>query len=102
MRMGARGEAEIGYSDSNNVDEVFAPHGMFVRQNGGPGLLVASSPVSVSGLTPFNSVTDPTGDGKYQQGGISNANMPQLDVTGSNITIATTAPVLCGGAMLSS
>jgi hypothetical protein len=92
MRMGARGEAEVGYSDSNNVDEVFAPHGMFVRQNGGPGLLVASSPVNVSGLTPFNSATDPTGDGKYQQSGISSASMPQLDITGSNITIATTAP----------
>ena len=92
MRMGARGEAEIGYSDSNNVDEIFAPHGMFVRQNGGPGLLAASSPVTISGLTPFNSAADPTGDGKYQQSGISSANMPQLDITGSNITIATTAP----------
>ena len=92
MRMGARGEAEIGYSDSNNVDEIFAPHGMFVRQNGGPGLLTASSPVTISGLTPFNSAADPTGDGKYQQSGISSANMSQLDITGSNITIATTAP----------
>ena len=92
MRMGARGEAEIGYSDSNNVDEIFAPHGMFVRQNGGPGLLAASSPVTISGLTPFNSAADPTGDGKYQQSGISSANMSQLDITGSNITIATTAP----------
>ena len=92
MRMGARGEAEIGYSDSNNVDEIFAPHGTFVRQNGGPGLVGALSPVTVSGLTPFNNVTDPTGDGKYQQSGISSASMPQLDITGSNITIATTAP----------
>src|SRR6266481_2461748 len=35
MRMGPNGEAEIGYADSNNIDEAFAPHGMFVRQNGG-------------------------------------------------------------------
>jgi hypothetical protein len=92
MRMGARGEAEIGYSDSNNVDEAFAPHGMFVRQNGGPVLLTASSPVTVSGLTPFNSATDQTGDGKYQQSGISSENMAQLDITGSNITKTTSAP----------
>ena len=92
MRMGAHGEAEVGYSDSNNVDEIFAPHGMFVRQNGGPGLLAASSPLNIAGLTPFNSATDPTGDGKYEQSGISSANMPQLDITGSNITTTTAAP----------
>src|SRR5207244_4020735 len=31
LRMGPNGEAEIGYADSNNIDEAFAPHGMFVR-----------------------------------------------------------------------
>jgi Dockerin type I domain len=95
MRMGAQGEAEIGYSDSNNVDEIFAPHAMFVRQNGGPGLLSASSPVNISGLTPFNSVTDPIGDGTYEQSGMSSANMRQLDITGSNISIATSGPSSC-------
>ena len=38
IRMGAGGEAQIGYADSNNITEAFAPHGMFVRQNGGDGL----------------------------------------------------------------
>ena len=53
IRMGAGGEAQIGYADSNNITEAFAPHGMFVRQNGGDGLLATSSPVNVSGLTPY-------------------------------------------------
>ncbi|HUE41593.1 MAG TPA: dockerin type I domain-containing protein [Chthoniobacterales bacterium] len=92
MRMGARGEAEISYSDSNNVDEIFAPHAMFVRQNGGFGLLAASSPINVPGLTPFNSVTDPTGDATFQASGTTSASMSQLDITGSNISITTSAP----------
>ncbi|HWX18183.1 MAG TPA: hypothetical protein VNY07_16525 [Chthoniobacterales bacterium] len=92
MRMGPNGEAEIGYADSNNVDEGFAPHGMFVRQNAGNGLLVAHSPVNISGLAPFNAVSDPTGDGKYEVNGVSSANMPQLDITNSSIRLLTTAP----------
>ncbi|PYL09678.1 MAG: hypothetical protein DME33_03295 [Verrucomicrobia bacterium] len=92
LRMGANGEAEIAYADSNNVDEPFAPHGMFVRQNGGNGLLVASSPVNVAGLTSFNAVSDPSGDGKYEVNGLSSANMPQLDITNSSVSLLTTAP----------
>ena len=92
LRMGANGEAEIGYADSNNVDESFAPHGMFVRQNGGTGLLAASSPVNIPGLTPFNTVSDPSGDGKYEVNGLSSANMPQLDILKSSIAKITTAP----------
>ncbi|HEX8077647.1 MAG TPA: hypothetical protein VF511_07515, partial [Chthoniobacterales bacterium] len=92
LRMGVQGEAQIGYADSNNIDEIFAPHGMFVRQNGGPGLLTGTSPVSILGLTPFNSVGDPPGDGKYEQNGISSANMPHLDITRSSITKVSTAP----------
>jgi hypothetical protein len=92
LRMGANGEAEIAYADSNNVDESFAPHGMFVRQNGGNGLLAASSPVHIAGLAPFNAVTDPSGDGKYEVNGVSSASMPQLDITKSSISLLTTAP----------
>jgi hypothetical protein len=92
LRMGPNGEAEIGYADSNNVDEAFAPHGMFVRQNGGNGLLVASSPVNISGLAPFNAVSDPSQDGKYEVNGLSSANMPQLDITNSSVRLLTTAP----------
>ena len=92
MRMGPNGEAEIGYADSNNIDESSAPHGMFVRQNTGNGLLVAHSPVNISGLAPFNAVSDPTGDGKYEVNGVSSANMPQLDITNSSTRLLTTAP----------
>ena len=92
LRMGPNGEAEIGYADSNNIDERSAPHGMFVRQNAGNGLLVAHSPVNISGLAPFNTVSDPTGDGKYEVNGVSSANMPQLDITNSSIRLLTTAP----------
>jgi hypothetical protein len=92
LRMGANGEAEIGYADSNNIDEVNAPHGMFVRQNGGTGLLAASSPMNIPGLTPFNTVSDPSGDGKYEVNGISSTNMPQLDILNSRVSKITTAP----------
>jgi len=92
LRMGPNGEAEIGYADSNNIDEASAPHAMFVRQNGGNGLLTASSPVNISGLAPSNAVSDPTGDGKYEVNGISSANMPQLDITNSSVSMLTTAP----------
>lgn len=92
LRIGANGEAQIGYADSNNIDEAFAPHGMYVRQNGGAGLFVANSPINISGLTPFNSVTDPVGDGKYEVSGIASANMPQLDILTSRIGKLTTAP----------
>jgi len=92
LRMGPNGEAEIGYADSNNFDEGFAPHGMFVRQSGGNGLLVASSPVNIPGLAPFNTVSDPNGDGKYEVNGLSSANMPQLDITNSSVSLLTKAP----------
>src|SRR5256886_2962600 len=65
---------------------------MFVRQNGGNGLLVASSPVNISGLAPVNAASDPTGDGKYEVNGLSSANMPQLDITNSSVRLLTTAP----------
>jgi hypothetical protein len=92
VRMGANGEAEISYADSNNVNEASGPHAMFVRQNGGNGLLAASSPVNIAGLAPSNAVSDPTGDGKYEVSGVSSANMRQLDITNSSVSLLTTAP----------
>jgi hypothetical protein len=92
LRMGPQGEANISYSDSNNINEGNAPHAMFVRQNGGDGLLATISPVNVAGLRPFNSVSDPAGDGRYEANGTVSPNMPQLDITGSSVTLATTAP----------
>jgi hypothetical protein len=92
LRTGALGEAQIGYSDSNNIVEPLAPHGMFVRQNSGTGLIAGYSPVNIKGLTPINGVSDPTGDGKYEVAGISSTNMPQLDMIGSSVSKVTTAP----------
>ena len=96
LRMGPQGEANISYSDSNNIDEGNAPHAMFVRQNAGDGLLATVSPVNVPGLRPFNSVSDPAGDGRYEANSSVSANMPQLDITGSNVTLATSAPCSAG------
>jgi hypothetical protein len=91
-RMGPKGELQISYADSNNIDEAFAPHAMYVRQNGGTGLLAASSPVNITGLAPFNSASDPSGDGKYEVNGVSSANMPQLDILNSSVRKITTSP----------
>ena len=92
LRTGPKGEANISYADSNNVAGSLAGHAMYVRQNGGPGLYAGQSPLSISGITPFNGVLDPEGDGKYEALGVSSANMPQLDILNSNITRVTTAP----------
>jgi hypothetical protein len=53
---------------------------------------VASSPVNISGLAPFNTVSDPIGDGKYEVNGLSSATMPQLDIINSSVKLLTTAP----------
>ena len=92
MRTGPQGEAEISYGDSNNIVSTVLGHAMFVHQNGGTGLFAANSLVSVSGITPFNGVLDPVGDGKYEVSGISNASMPQLDILASSVSEITTSP----------
>jgi len=92
MRTGPQGEAHIVYADSDNVVGSLVGHAMYVHQNGGTGLYAASSPVSVPGITPFNGVLDPTGDGKYEVAGISSANMPQLDILASSVSEVTTVP----------
>jgi len=92
LRTGPQGEAHISYADSNNIIGAAVGHAMYVRQNGGTGLIAASSPINAPGLTPFNGISDPAGDGKYEAGGISSANMPQLDVLKSNVVKATNVP----------
>jgi len=37
-------------------------------------------------------VSDPSNDGKYEVNGLSSANMPQLDITHSSVSLLTTAP----------
>ncbi len=92
LRTGSLGEAEISYADSNNIVHTLASHAMFVRQNSGTGLIAGFSPMNISGLTPYNFVSDPSGDGKYEVSGSSSANMPQLDILGSSMGLTTNAP----------
>ncbi len=92
LRIGPQGEAQIAYADSNNIIGTAAGHAMYVRQNGGDGLIASLSPVNLPGLTPFNGVSDPSGDGKYEVNGTSSANMPQLDILSSSITQVTSSP----------
>jgi hypothetical protein len=92
MRTGPKGEAHISYADSNSVIGLLAGHAMYVHQNGGTGLYAGQSPLSIPGITPFNGVLDPSGDGKYEVAGTSSANMPQLDILSSSVSEVTTAP----------
>jgi hypothetical protein len=92
LRTGPQGDAHISYADSNSIVGALVGHAMYVHQNGGTGLLTTPSLVNVPGITPFNGVTDPAGDGKYEVSGISSANMPQLDILSSSITMVTTTP----------
>ncbi|GAC1308613.1 MAG: hypothetical protein NVSMB10_15010 [Steroidobacteraceae bacterium] len=82
IRVGSSGEAQISYADSNNQDAGFAPHGMYVKQNGGTGLFVnrtvASHPILL------NSASDPAGDAKRETDGVSSANIANLDILQSS------------------
>jgi hypothetical protein len=84
VRVGNRGEAQISYADSNNADESFAPHAMYVKQNGGTGLFanrtVASHPILL------NAASDPQGDGKRETNGVSSANIANLDILQSSFS----------------
>jgi hypothetical protein len=83
LRIGSQGEAQISYADSNNADELFAPHGMYVKQNGGSG--VFASPVSGEPIL-LNAASDPAGDGKRETAGVSGPNMPSLDILQSSMS----------------
>ncbi|MFY9550981.1 MAG: hypothetical protein WAU32_07510 [Thermoanaerobaculia bacterium] len=90
LRVGNRGEAQIAYADSNNPDEPFAPHGMYVKQNGGAGLFTSSSPVHGDPIL-LNAASDPAGDGKRETNGISLASDPNLDILFSSFSQPTPA-----------
>lgn len=84
LRVGSSGEAQISYADSNNDDEPFAPHGMYVKQNGGTGLFAAMTVAGDPIL--LNAASDPAGDGKRETDGISGPNMPSLDILQSSFS----------------
>ena len=84
LRLGPQGEAQISYADSNNADEPFAPHGMYVKQNGGPGLLAGKTVTGDPIL--FNAASDPAGDAKREANGLTSANAPSLDILFSSLS----------------
>jgi len=85
MRIGQQGEAQIAFADSNAITEPLAPHGMYVRQNGGPGLF-ASTAVTGDPII-FNTTTDPSGDGRYEAAGMTNmTNFANLDILESSMS----------------
>jgi hypothetical protein len=90
VRVGSHGEAQISYADSNNADEPFAPHGMYVKQNGGTGLFASSSPVGGAPIL-LNSAGDPSGDAKRETDGLTSANIPNLDILQSSFSQPTAA-----------
>jgi hypothetical protein len=94
LRTGPQGEAHISYADSDNVVGSLVGHAMYLHQNGGTGLYAANSPVNIPGITPFNGVFDPPGDGKYEVAGTSSANMPQLDILASSVSEVPASPDL--------
>lgn len=85
LRIGSGGEAQIAYADSNNADEPFAPHGMYVKQNGGSSALASSPQVSGNPIL-LNGASDPAGDGKRETDGVSGPNDPNLDILSSSLS----------------
>jgi hypothetical protein len=84
LRVGPDGGAQLSFGDSNNIDAVFAPHAMHVRQVGGQGLYAGRSPVGTA--IQKGSTGDPAGDAAYDALGQTSANMPNLDITSSSLT----------------
>jgi len=90
LRVGLDGEANISYSDSNNIDEAIIPQAMFVRQNGGASVFGAAPVVNNGTPALINSVTDPKGDATFDSAGVSSPDLPNLDILGSSISMPDT------------
>ena len=85
LRIGSKGEAQISYADSNNDDAAFAPHAMYVKQNGGSTVSAATPTVSGDPIL-INAASDPSGDGKRENAGVSGPNMPAQDILSSSFS----------------
>ena len=85
LRIGASGQAEISYADSENLDgNLYGSHAMFVAQNGGSGVLTTAKPSGPH--IPLNSITDPAGDATYDALGASSPSMRNLDIVSSSVS----------------
>jgi hypothetical protein len=86
MRIGAQGEANIAYADSNSDDE-FVSQAAYIRQNGGPSLF--SKVGTVSGTAErFNSVQVGPHPATFDTAGVSSSNQPNLTVLGSQVSMS--------------
>jgi hypothetical protein len=84
LRIGASGEAQISYADATNgAAPEFATHATYVRQIGGTGVVKGKTPSGDP--IQINSVTDPSGDAKFQALGQTSADMPNLDILASSL-----------------
>lgn len=84
LRIGAQGQAEISYADSNNIDgNVYGSHAMFVAQRAGSGVFTGVKPKTAQ--VRLDQTTDPTGDATYDALGSSSASMPNLDIVASKV-----------------
>lgn len=85
LRTGPSGEANIAYGDSNlDGGSSILSQGMFVRQNGGPGLL-AGKPIVRGGHKPVDAVTDVACNATLDASGLSSGNLPNLDLLSASM-----------------
>ncbi|MHB8508979.1 MAG: hypothetical protein ACYDGR_10090 [Candidatus Dormibacteria bacterium] len=85
LRIGAKGEANISYSDSNNIDEFAVPQAMFVRQSGGPSVFDGVGTVNLP-VAPNGHVLHERGHATFDSAGVVGANNPNLDILASTVT----------------
>ena len=85
LRIGTDGEANIVYGDSNLDSNTVLSQGMFVRQNGGPGVF-SNRPIVRGGHKPVDGVPDVACDGTLDAGGLSTPSFPNLDLLSASIS----------------
>lgn len=92
MRLGAQGEANISYSDSNSIDE-FDSQAAFVRQNSGPSLYASVGTVNLPAER-FNSVQVGRHSATFDSAGASSGNQPNLELLGSQMRLVDSGQTL--------
>jgi hypothetical protein len=92
LRLGAQGEANISYADSNSIDELDS-QAAFVRQNGGPSLYASVGSVHLS-ATRNNSVQVGAHSATFDSAGVSSSNQPNLEMLGSQMRLVNAGQTL--------
>jgi len=100
MKIGPQGEANISYSDDNNLDYGgLNPQAFFVRQNSGPGLYASKNfgagagQVNLPAAPTGNCVTDneKTGDATFDTANAVGPDNPNLEITQVCMSVADAA-----------